>query len=197
MLNENLWNTLQGSLSPKGRKFSSNSNTFKRSPRNLEQVQNDERMDKFQRELKNLLRSKRESSERHSARKLERLIVQYKSNQSIDDDLKEQVGIIENEDPTLFDELSMKKKWTNVAKDPAKGVRDQNLDTSSYWQMLNHLPPKGVDRIVTDRILGYDKQSCDRILQSILIEKKMEDMRRQKIQRTRHEVRQKLCDRHN
>ena len=72
----------------------------------------------------------------------------------------------------------MKRKWTNVAKDPAKVVRDQDLDTSSYWQMLNHLPPKGVDRIVTDRILDYDKQSCDRILQSILIEKKMEDMRR-------------------
>ena len=43
----------------------------------------------------------------------------------MEDDVKEQVSTIENEDPTLFDELSMKKKWTNVAKDPSKGIKDQ------------------------------------------------------------------------
>ena len=71
---------------------------------------------------KNLLRSKRESSERHSARKLERLIVQYKSNQSIDDDVKDRLASLKMKTPTFVDELSMKKKWTNVAKDPAKGM---------------------------------------------------------------------------
>ena len=162
-------------------KFSSNSNAFKKSPRDLQQVANNERMDKFHRDLKNLLKQKRESSERHSARRLERLIIQFKSNQSMNDDVKQQVSIIEQDDPTLFEELSMKKKWANVAKDPTKGIKDQNVNTNSYWQMLNHLPPKGVDRIVTDRILEYDKVSCDRILQSILYEKKTEDIRRQKM----------------
>ena len=55
------------------------------------------------------------------------------------------------------------------------------MNTNSYWSMLNHLPPKGVDRIVTDRILKYDKVSCDRILKSILHEKRTEDYKRQKM----------------
>ena len=63
--------------------------------------------------------------------------------------------------------------------------------------MLNHLPPKGVSRIVTDRILNYDKITCDRILNSILYEKKMEDVKKQNQQRKRQELRQKLSDRHN
>ena len=44
--------------------------------------------------------------------------------------------------------------------------------------MLNHLPTKGVERIVTDRILGYDKVSCDRILNAILEEKQIEDAKK-------------------
>ena len=39
------------------------------------------------------------------------------------------------------------------------------------WGTLNHLPPKGVDKIVTDTVLKMDKESCDRILQSILEDK--------------------------
>ena len=41
--------------------------------------------------------------------------------------------------------------------------------------MLNHLPHKGVGRIVTDKILDMDKVTCDRILQNILEEKQSED----------------------
>jgi len=41
--------------------------------------------------------------------------------------------------------------------------------------MINHLPAKGVRRIVTDKILDMDKTSCDRILQNILEEKMGED----------------------
>lgn len=86
--------------------------------------------------------------------------------------------MIENEDPALFEELSMRRKWSNVSKDPVKGLRDQLQNKNSYWNMLNHLPSKGVDRIVTDKILEMDKISCDRILQSILEEKQIADMKK-------------------
>ena len=89
--------------------------------------------DNFRCDLKNLLKGKREASERHSARKLERFIVQYKSNQQLNDDVKQQMHIVEQQDPTLFEELSLKRKWSNVAKDPIKGLKDNHLNTNSYW----------------------------------------------------------------
>jgi len=88
------------------------------------------------------------------------------------------MNIIETTDPTLFEELALKRKWSNVAKDPSKGLKDSHLNTNSYWQILNHLPAKGVERIVTDRILHFDKITCDRILKEILEEKQMEDYKR-------------------
>ena len=75
MLNENFWNTSPDKLSSRLSKFSSHAYTFKKSPRDFEKVASNERIDNFQRNMKNLLKAKRESSERHSARKLERLIV--------------------------------------------------------------------------------------------------------------------------
>ena len=54
-----------------------------------------------------------------------------------------------------------------------------------------------MERIVTDKILNYDKVTCDRILQSILEEKQMEDHRRQCVQRNRQEQRSRLSQRHN
>ena len=77
---------------------------------------------------------------------------------------KEQIETMEQEDPALFEELSMRKKWSNVNKDPVKALKDQHLHKNSYWSMLNHLPGKGVERIVTDKIIDMDKVSCDRIL---------------------------------
>ena len=75
--------------------------------------------------MHNLLQAKRDASERQNARKLERLIVQFKSNQINDDSERQQIESIEQEDPALFEELSMRRKWTNVSKDPTKGLRDQ------------------------------------------------------------------------
>ena len=69
----------------------------------------------------------------------------------------------------------MRRKWSNVAKNPDKGLRDQQLQKNSYWNMINHLPAKGVERIVTDKILDVDKVSCDRILLGILKEKLGDD----------------------
>ena len=48
-------------------------------------------------------------------------------------------------DPDLVEELIMKRKWRNIQKDPSRSIKDQGLDTTSYWQQLNNLPKKGVD----------------------------------------------------
>ena len=84
-----------------------------------------------------------------------------------------------------------------MAKDPIKGLKDGHLNKNSYWQILNHLPSKGVQRIVTDKILSYDKISCDSILKGILEEKQLDDYRKNLIQKNRLDLRAKLNMRHN
>ena len=56
------------------------------------------------------------------------------------------------------------------------------MNKNSLWGMLNHLPPKGVDRIVTDKILNMDSVTCDRILHNLLDEKQALDSKRMKQQ---------------
>ena len=63
--------------------------------------------------------------------------------------------------------------------------------------MLNHLPAKGVERIVTERILNYDKDTCDLILQKILMQKQQADLKKEFMLRNRQELRAKLRLRHN
>ena len=53
------------------------------------------------------------------------MIVQFKSNQINSEEVKEQVEQMEQEDPALFEELSMRRKWSNVSKDPVKALKDQ------------------------------------------------------------------------
>ena len=79
MLNENLWNQKER-MSPKMRKFSAESATFKKESKDLAKAAAEERDALFKRNMRNLLSVKRDASERQNARKLERLIVQYKSN---------------------------------------------------------------------------------------------------------------------
>jgi hypothetical protein len=90
-----------------------------------------------------------------------------------------QISQFEVEDPTLFEELSLKKKWSNVMKDPTRAIKDTSINGNAYWQLLNHLPAAGVDKIVTDHVLRQDKGSCERILQKILDEKKGEDLKKE------------------
>jgi hypothetical protein len=78
--------------------------------------------------------------------------------------MKIQISQFEAEDPTLFEELSLKNKWSNVMKDPTRAIKDVNINANAYWQLLNHLPPKGVDKIVNEQVLRQDKGSCERIL---------------------------------
>jgi len=135
--------------------------------------------------MKNLLRAKQESHERYSARRLERYIVQFKANQELDEEKKNQMSQIEQDDPTLFEELSLKKKWSYVSKDPSRVLKDKSV-SSAYWGELNSLPVKGVEKIVTDRILSYDKSTCERILGNILDEKKQEDFKKDVQRQDRH-----------
>ena len=73
----------------------------------------------------------------------------------------------------------MRRKWSNVSKDPVKGLKDEQTNKHSYWGMLNHLPVKGVERIVTDKILDMDRETCDRILRNILQENQRRDFKRE------------------
>lgn len=59
----------------------------------------------------------------------------------------------------MFDEMSMRQRWTHVAKDPSKAIKDSS-NTKSAWAMLNHLPKEQIKNVVTDKILRYDKESC-------------------------------------
>ena len=43
-----------------------------------------------------------------------------------------------------------------MQKDPSKGMKDQSIDSASYWSSLNHLPAKGVKNVVTDSIITLD-----------------------------------------
>ena len=43
------------------------------------------------------------------------------------------MNLVEQSDPTLFEELSLKRKWSNVAKDPVKALEDTHLNTNAYW----------------------------------------------------------------
>ena len=74
MINENLWN-VQSRMSPKMRKFSSDSVTFKKEARDLDKIKNEERAHSFQRSMRNLLIHKKDAGERQNARRLERLIM--------------------------------------------------------------------------------------------------------------------------
>lgn len=49
-------------------------------------------------------------------------------------------------------------------KDPTRAIKDVSINSNAYWQLLNHLPPKGVDKIVNEQVLKQDKGSCERIL---------------------------------
>ena len=67
-------------LSEKGRKYSAESFTFKKTPRDLKRLELQIRDENYERDLDKILTLKQEVSERHSARRLERLIVQYKGD---------------------------------------------------------------------------------------------------------------------
>ena len=47
--------------------------------------------------------------------------------------MRVQISQFEMEDPTLFEELSLKKKWSNVMKDPTRAIKDTQMNGNAYW----------------------------------------------------------------
>lgn len=82
----------------------------------------------------------------------------------------EELNAFEREDPELFDELAMKRRWTFVSKDPSRAIKDSVSLKTSYWNLLNHLPKDKVKKIVTNQALKLDQESCKMILEKILKE---------------------------
>ena len=80
MLNSSVWNKSPGEMSPKMRKFSAEGNAFKKTQVDLKRIHREEKEEQFRLNMHNLLQKKRDASERHSARRLERLIIEQKSN---------------------------------------------------------------------------------------------------------------------
>lgn len=78
--------------------------------------------------------------------------MQYNGSQGLTDDQINQIKLIEEQDPQLFEELANKKKWTYVCKNSTKAIKDQKLN-NSYWNLLNHAPPSQVKNIVTQKVL--------------------------------------------
>jgi len=65
-----------------------------------------------------------DSHSRIAARKLERSIVQFKAGQALREKDRLNVTSLSDEDPTLFDELVQKPKWTYVQKDPQRALKN-------------------------------------------------------------------------
>ena len=51
-----------------------------------------------------------------------------------------------------------------------------------YWNLLNNLPKKVIDSIITPSVLQMDKNTVDRFLKDILEEKSVEDNKKSMIQ---------------
>jgi hypothetical protein len=82
--------------------------------------------------------------------------------------------MLEESEPTFFDDLLSRKKWRNVQKDPYRTLKDENNDKSAYWAHLNDLPKSRVDLLISDSILESDRKSCDRILNRIYEDSKQD-----------------------
>jgi hypothetical protein len=82
--------------------------------------------------------------------------------------------MLEESEPTLFDDLLSRKKWRNVQKDPYRTLKDEKDDKLAYWTHLNNLPKSRVDLLISDNILESDRKSCDRILNRIYEDSKQD-----------------------
>ena len=103
---------------------------------------------------------------------------------------------IEKEHPVLYEELMSKRKWQSVQKNVQRAISDQNLN-NNFWNLINHLPQKQVDGIVTNRVLRMDKKSCENLLKGILKEKQDDDNKKKMVQMNRLAERTKVMERHN
>jgi hypothetical protein len=50
---------------------------------------------------------------------------------------KQIVTKLENESPGLFEELLCRRRFTHVAKNTSKALKDVDMN-NNYWNLLNH-----------------------------------------------------------
>ena len=141
-------------------------------------------MDQYQSLMQVVIKSKADSQSRHKQRKLEREVVsltfykyilsqnQYQAKQDIRDASHTQVCAIEEAEPSVFDELSLKRRWSSVCKDPERGLKAEKAATTlAAWPTVNHLNPSQGETIVNNKILQLDQESCKHILQAMLVDR--------------------------
>ena len=55
----------------------------------------------------------------------------------------EEVRNLEQADPSAFEEMSLKRRWSSVCKDPDLGLKAEQASlTIAPWPMVNHMSPK-------------------------------------------------------
>jgi len=69
----------------------------------------------------------------------------------------------------------LRQKWSKTQKNPDNSLRNQSIDTVSYWQGLKNLPKKSIKQVVNTSILDKDQQACDLILTKIFQHKQTEE----------------------
>lgn len=57
-----------------------------------------------------------------------------------------------------------------MSKDPTKGLKDITAYKTESLNLVKHLPEEKVSKIITDKVLKLDKDSCKMILENILKE---------------------------
>lgn len=101
--------------------------------------------------------SKNSNHTRLHYRKIEREIVQYKAKQELPENAESNVKALEEQDPAIFEELSLKRRWSSVCRDPERGLSAEHANTTlAQWPLINHMSPKQVQTIVTKKILKLD-----------------------------------------
>ena len=118
------------------------------------------------------------------------------SSQNLTEEEIASIARLVEEEPALFEEMINRKKWTSVQKNPEKALKDMQV-TGKYWNLLNNLPKKVIDSIITPSVLQMDKNTVDRFLKDILEEKSVEDNKKSMIQQERLISRNKTIYRHN
>lgn len=108
--NDNLWNE-QPRLSKKFSQYHTLDHTFRKTSKNLEQIESQLAEDIKQAKAKKILNNMKESKERTEARKLEHKIKAFKSAQSLSNLEKEEIAALDAYDPNLVEELLLKSKW--------------------------------------------------------------------------------------
>jgi hypothetical protein len=109
----------------------------------------------------------------------------------------EQARIIQETEPSAFEEMSYKKRWSSVCKDPQRGMKmDQASLTLAPWPIMNHMTPEQVQTIVTNKILKMDQNSCKHILESMLHDRQLEDKKKSMQMEDRKNMRERIRDLH-